>query len=93
MRSSEQLKIQHSKFNIAVGINSQLNNSSSHALAANNSKFKTPNSFKGNGIAAIPLKSLELRHGTARGARHNQFNHSQHIECYTFPVDLHTRSL
>ena len=29
--SSEQLKIQHSKFNIAVGINSQLNNSSSHA--------------------------------------------------------------
>ena len=54
--SREQLKIQHSKFNIA-------------------------------------LRALELRHGTARGARHNQFNHSQHIECYMFPVDLHTRSL
>ena len=75
--------------------NSQLNNSQSHVKqrTIQHSKLKTPNSFKGNGIAAIPLKSLELRHGTARGARHNQFNHSQHIECHTFPVDLHTRSL
>ena len=35
----------------------------------------------------------ELRHGTASCACDNQFNHSQHIECHTFPVDLHTCSL
>ena len=39
MRSSDQLKIQHSKFNIAVGFNSQ-----SQASAENNSTFNIQNS-------------------------------------------------
>ena len=83
--------------------NSQLNNSQSQALAENNSTFNiqnstlrtAPNSTFNIALCALrfALCALELRHGTARGARHNQFNHSQHIECYTFPVDLHTRSL
>ena len=68
--------------------NSQLNNSQSQALAENNSTLNTQNS-----TLRFALRALELRHGTASGARHNQFNHSQHIECYTFTVDLHTRSL
>ena len=76
--------------------NSQLNNSQSQALAENNSTFNIQNSTlrtAPNSTLRFALRALELRHGTARGARHNQFNHSQHIECYTFPVDLHTRSL
>ena len=56
MRSSEQLKTQHSTFNIA-------------------------------------LCALDLRLGAATGACDNQFNHSQHIQCHTFPVDFHTCSL
>ena len=66
MRSSDQFNIQHSTLNIAVGFNSQ-----SQALAENNSTFNIQNS-KFN----IALCALELRHGTASGARHNQFNHS-----------------
>ena len=68
--------------------NSQLNNSQSQALAENNSTFNIQHS-----TLNIALRALHLRHGTASGARHNQFNHSQHIECHTLPVDLHTRSL
>ena len=36
---------------------------------------------------------LELRHGTASRSSDNQFNHSQHIQCHSLPVDLHVRRL
>lgn len=34
---------------------------------------------------------LELRHGTASRPCDNQFNHSQHIQRHSLPVDLHVR--
>lgn len=36
---------------------------------------------------------LELRHGTASRPCDNQFNHSQHIQHHSLPVDLHVRCL
>ena len=58
--------------------NSQLNNSQSQALAENNSTFNIQHSTFNiqHSTLRFALCALHLRHGTASGTRHNQFNHS-----------------